>query len=447
MGAIIQCAACGDPKALEYVLSNASESVFAISSGGYVELLNMIIDRVCVDINSKGGLYYGTALMYAADNGHVNCVEALSLRGKSNVDDTNTVEGQTALIKAAISRQIQCVDKLISFGANVNITDDWDRSALIYASEEGYSDIVELLISKGNADLTRDGESALTLASLEGHIDVIQVLGHHGVVASIDSRLWLASCKGDLDGLISAIAEGGNVNVEYDEDTALVGASRNGHADCLELLLSHGAAVETENKKSAVVESSRNGHVDCLELLLSHGAAVETENKNTESALFYAVSNKHFRCIELLVLRGNADVNTVTCNGRTPLMEACSERSVICVEFLLSRGADINVETVDGETALSIAKEMNHATIIEILKQNGAIDYEGSYKDGKIHGKGIIRYPNGDLYEGHFKDGKKYGKGAMRYADGRVVNFRVYCRKSIRRHILIPTTFNKFKRV
>lgn len=193
------------------------------------------------------------------------------------------------------------------------------------------------------------------------------------------------------------------------------------------------------------MEASRNGHSDCLELLLLGGAAVKTGNKNSESALFYAVSNKHIRCMELLVVRGNADVNVANGDGKTPLMEACSERSVICVEFLLSRGADVNLETHKGETALSIAKEINHATIIGILKHNGAIDYEGSFKDGKMHGKGIIRYPNGDLYEGHFKDGKKYGKGVMRYADGRVVNFRVYCQKAIRQRLL-PMTF-KLKHV
>ena len=37
--------------------------------------------------------------------------------------------------------------------------------------------------------------------------------------------------------------------------------------------------------------------------------------------------------------------------------------------------------------------------------------YEGEYKDGKYHGQGISRYPDGSKYEGIWKDGEKHGQG------------------------------------
>jgi len=40
--------------------------------------------------------------------------------------------------------------------------------------------------------------------------------------------------------------------------------------------------------------------------------------------------------------------------------------------------------------------------------------YEGELNDkGQRHGKGIMRYENGDVYEGDWKDGKMQGKGTM----------------------------------
>lgn len=41
--------------------------------------------------------------------------------------------------------------------------------------------------------------------------------------------------------------------------------------------------------------------------------------------------------------------------------------------------------------------------------------YEGEYKDGLKHGRGSMRYPNGDLYEGEWVDNKPHGDGSYTY--------------------------------
>jgi len=40
--------------------------------------------------------------------------------------------------------------------------------------------------------------------------------------------------------------------------------------------------------------------------------------------------------------------------------------------MLLENGADINVKTNDGKTALTFASENGHSNIVELLKQAGA---------------------------------------------------------------------------
>jgi hypothetical protein len=39
--------------------------------------------------------------------------------------------------------------------------------------------------------------------------------------------------------------------------------------------------------------------------------------------------------------------------------------------------------------------------------------------NGKHHGKGVMKWANGDEYEGKWIDGKRHGKGLMKWADGR----------------------------
>ena len=49
--------------------------------------------------------------------------------------------------------------------------------------------------------------------------------------------------------------------------------------------------------------------------------------------------------------------------------------------------------------------------------------YEGELNDkGQRHGKGIMRYKNGDVYAGYWKDGKMHGVGKMTFKDGKKYN-------------------------
>jgi ankyrin repeat protein len=42
------------------------------------------------------------------------------------------------------------------------------------------------------------------------------------------------------------------------------------------------------------------------------------------------------------------------------------------VKMLLRAGADVNMKAVEGETALSVAKEEGHSEVVQLLKAAGA---------------------------------------------------------------------------
>ena len=95
------------------------------------------------DVNAKDPLGR-TVLMYAADRGHVECVEELISAGA----DVNCVEETkqiTALMLAARAGCYDCVYELVTKGAVVNTKDLEGKTACMYAEEKGHSDSVAII--------------------------------------------------------------------------------------------------------------------------------------------------------------------------------------------------------------------------------------------------------------------------------------------------------------
>ena len=74
--------------------------------------LSTFLTKAGADVNLSTTNTKITALMFAASNGHVKCVEALITAG-ADVNLCNS-DGCTALIKAALKAHAKCVDVLIT---------------------------------------------------------------------------------------------------------------------------------------------------------------------------------------------------------------------------------------------------------------------------------------------------------------------------------------------
>ena len=49
---------------------------------------------------------------------------------------------------------------------------------------------------------------------------------------------------------------------------------------------------------------------------------------------------------------------------------------------------------------------------------DGSVEYDGEWKDDKWHGKGTRNYDDGDVYKGEWRAGKQHGRGVMTHKNG-----------------------------
>ena len=172
------------------------------------------------------------------------------------------LRGTTQLIRAALRNDLPRVLQLVQLGAPIDLDDDEiGRSALLWASGEGYELVAKALLDgkyEGRCanvnfqDMGGEGCTPLMAASSQGHEGVVRLLLKNG--AKLDLR-------------------------DERDFTALHWASGNDHAVVLEALCSaQGAAAALALRdlsgQSPLAMAIAYGHAACEAVLRAHGAPV-----------------------------------------------------------------------------------------------------------------------------------------------------------------------------
>ena len=110
--------------------------------------------------------------------------------------------------------------------------------------------------------------------------------------------------------------------------------------------LEHGGTFGLEGL-TPLVAAAKNGDTDICGLLLAHDANVnEVEADSKMTALHCAAVAGNEPLVEALISWG-AEVDAQDLEGRTPLYDACQEGHLACVVALLKAGASFNLPTKD----------------------------------------------------------------------------------------------------
>ena len=133
---------------------------------------------------------------------------------------TPCTETNSELIEAVLSGgQTESVKALLAAGADINTKGENSRSALAFASQEGYTDIVNILLDNGASDESRDNDYGRT-------------------------PLWLAAAKGQTDVVRALVSAGADVNTQRNDGISALGiASQEGYTEVAKMLLDNGAQI------------------------------------------------------------------------------------------------------------------------------------------------------------------------------------------------------------
>ncbi|XP_010223733.1 PREDICTED: kinase D-interacting substrate of 220 kDa, partial [Tinamus guttatus] len=263
--------------------------------------------------------------------------------------------GQTPLMLAAEQGNLEIVQELLKKGANCNLEDADNWTALISASKEGHVDIVEELLNYNVSLEHRDlgGWTALMWAAYKGRTEVAELLLEKGANPNI-------------------------TGLQYSVYPIIWAAGR-GHSDIVHLLLQHGAKVNCSDKygTTPLVWAARKGHLECVKYLLQMGADVDQEGANSMTALIVAVKGGYTDCVKE-ILKRNPNVNLTDKDGNTALMIASKEGHTEIVQDLLDAGTYVNIPDRSGDTVLIGAVRGGHVEIVRALLHKYAdIDIRG----------------------------------------------------------------------
>jgi len=102
--------------------------------------------------------------------------------------------------------------------------------------------------------------------------------------------------------------------------------------------------------------AAAGGHEEILEVLLLHGAPINSRRSYGNTPIHYAVINGHVGAVNLLLSKG-ADISNLNNRGSSVLHFAASRGHIGLVELFLSLGVDVNMPQVISMTHLCLLKK------------------------------------------------------------------------------------------
>ena len=323
---------------------------FAAQYGHVAALLTALDGGVEVDATESRGV---TPLMCAAMNGHVNCALLLIRRG-ANVR-LQSKDGMGAVHFAARHGRRKVLLALIDAGAEVDVIDSLEMTPLLYAMRQCHLNCMLALIQQG-ADVrarAKDGSTSAHIAAQNGSNETLLAIldaldADPRIPLSADLNAWdkaemtplmHAARGGHLDCVVSLMQRGADVRVASNGGlTAADCAADRGHTEVLLALLGGGAAVDIKQSNS-LVHAARNGHLECMRLLVQCGADARKTLSFTRgwTAAHLAANYGHVEAMRVLL---ECDVDMMSRADGTSIVDwAAVEGEVAATSFALACGS------------------------------------------------------------------------------------------------------------
>merc|ERR1711997_144188 len=244
--------------------------------------------------------------------------------------------------------EFECMKKLIAKGADCCAKDSWNYTPLMYAvkgSAPNAIKAVKFIINKNAATLNAKNyfqTTALELAVTANNGAIVKFLIEKGAEGDL-SKLLMKAVRDNRE-----LTESVKVLVNKGADINMVS----------------GAMDYPYVNDSVLIIAAQNNYMEIVKFLS------RSWNLGKTPLIFAAMYGK-LDIVKTLITKG-ADVNVKDLAGNSALMMAAKNGHETVTEFLLSKAANVNYVNDDGYTALIYATESGQGHIVEQLKAKGA---------------------------------------------------------------------------
>lgn len=254
----------------------------------------------------------------------------LLLDSGAKVNDQARGLGTTALMFASNFGYLEMIDELLDRGADPNTAQADGATALMLAAQAGQSEAVDKLIRRG-ANVNKrhqDGRTALMLAAGSGTIQVKNVTdsNHRAIV-------------------IALLAANADVSV----------VSRNG--------------------RTALTEAGSTDHNDLVPFFLARGANPNHADPDGATPMIYSARSGSITAL-LWILTFHGQLSVRTRDGYSPLMESVLGGNREIAPVLLKLGVNPEEKTRYGLTAADLAADKENHVMLETLKSFKPVTHE-----------------------------------------------------------------------
>ena len=309
----------------------------------------------------------------------------------------------------------EIIEQRIGSGIDVNLKDDKGCSLLHIAAGNEADDMINILIANNSDENAADvnGEKPLIFACEKNRISNIRTLIEHcaDVNLQLESTgiytlnfsakfadkeliecifkqmnisiyakdynyqtplIWACSRKNNVNNVATLLDLGVNItDCSYDL-SVLHFAAKYADRGMIKFLIEHGISVnsiDSDEKTPLMWACEVKNNVDNVATLVECGADVNlTTTSLTDgfSALHYAAEHGDKEIIECLL--NHISINITNSDEKTPLMSACSTKNNLSnIVTLIEHGADVNLTSCQGSSALHYAAKYSDRKAIECL--------------------------------------------------------------------------------
>lgn len=284
--------------------------------------------------------------------------------------------GSTPLIFAASHRSQYCgfVESLVACErCDVNARDSNGLTALHWAVRNGYLETVRVLSACPRCDVNaRDanGRTPLIWASRDGRLEIASLLiaCHRCDVNATDSNGWSPIMHGySYQGIVQQLKASSMFKINFIGARFCTQLSAAIHSEaysvCAMLLTIHDCDVNLPDGQGRTP------------LILATSKCFDHASNGSHGSMWPDNASIAYRIVEMLLHNGAVDVNARDNRGRSALLIAAKNNALDVTELLLSSGnCEKDLQSYQGDTALSIAKLYGHKSIVEILEEQPLYD-------------------------------------------------------------------------